>query len=75
MATGTQIYQGRHRRTSAHEHGPARIVVTRPVNAGILNNGTLYVSLTDAATGNILGIDFEPDASKSLRRALRPVAS
>jgi hypothetical protein len=63
-------YVGRHRKTSAAEHRIHHIV-TKSVFAGNLNNGTLYVSLTDAVTGNGLGIDFEARAVDSLRRVLR----
>jgi hypothetical protein len=64
---------GRHRKTTAHEHRITHIV-TKIAHAGIINDGVFYVSLTDADTGNMLGIDFEGDSLDSLRRALRASA-
>ena len=67
-------YAGRHRKTSAADYHVHRIV-TRGLHASILNDGTLYLTLTDADTGNMLGVDFEPAAINPLRRVLDKVAS
>ena len=64
------VYAGRHRKTSAAEHR-VHHMVTRSVFAQILSGGgNLYVNLADAATGNAVGIDFEPRAVEELRRVL-----
>jgi len=73
------VYAGRHRKTSASEHSIHRISTTSAF-AGIVGGDTLYVSLTDAATGNMLGINFESRAIESraiesLRRVLDKVAA
>ena len=62
-------YAGRHRKTSAFDFHIARIGA-KYVHTAPLADGTLYVSLADAATGNHLGINFGPDAITSLRKAL-----
>jgi len=62
-------YVGRHRKTSAADHRIHQIV-TKSASAGLIGKGILYVSLTDAATGNTVGIDFEPLAVEELRRVL-----
>jgi len=66
-------YSGRHRKTSTYNH--VHRIVASGVNPVVLNDGTLYVSLYDAATGNALGVDFEPLAIKRLRRVLDKVAA
>jgi hypothetical protein len=68
------VYAGRHRKTSTYNRGVHRIVASG-VNPVVLNDGTLYVSLYDAATGNALGVDFEPRAIKRLRRVLDRLAA
>jgi len=62
-------YQGRHRTASAADFRISRIVA-KYVNTSTLADGTLYVSLADASTGNQLGIDFGLAAITSLRAAL-----
>jgi hypothetical protein len=63
------VYAGRHRKTSTADHRIPQIV-TKTASAGLIGKGILYVSLTDAATGNTVGIDFEPRAVEELRRVL-----
>lgn len=70
MATTT--YAGRHRKTAGFKIDR---IVFETASAGLIGGHTLYVSLTDAATGNMLGIDFEPRAVEELRRALDQVAA
>ena len=65
----TTAYTGRHRKTSAADYRIHQIV-TKTAHAGLIGKGILYVSLTDAATGNTVGIDFEPRAVEELRRVL-----
>ena len=66
-------YAGRHRKTSAFDPHIERIV-TKDALGSIIGDGILYVSLSDAATGNRLGVDFEPRATESLRRILNRAA-
>ena len=62
-------YAGRHRKLSAADFHISRIAA-KYVHTTTLADGTLYVSLADATTGNHLGVGFGPDAITALRDAL-----
>jgi len=60
-------YAGRHRKTSRVS---IERIVSKSAHVIICCDDTLYMSLIDAATGNMLGINFDPRTVDSLRRVL-----
>jgi len=60
---------GRHRTPSFVDLTIPKITVEN-ISATMIRGEVLYVSLVDATTGNMLGIDFDPEAIADLREAL-----
>jgi len=63
-------YVGRHRTRSAVDLAVPRIRVEN-IAAHVHSSGTMYVSLVDADTHNMLGLTLGPDAVATLRDAVR----
>jgi len=62
-------YAGRHRTASSADITCPRITVEN-ISTTLIRRDTLYVSLVDSTTHNMLGINFGPDAIAALRFAL-----
>ena len=67
--TDRTAYAGRHRTASSADITCPRITVEN-ISTSLIRRDTLYVSLVDSTTHNMMGINFSPDAVAALRDAL-----
>ena len=67
--TDRLAYRGRHRTASSADITCPRIAVEN-ISTSLIRRDTLYVSLVDSTTHNMMGINFGTDAVAALRDAL-----
>ena len=67
--TDRLAYRGRHRTASSADITCPRITVEN-ISTSLIHGDTLYVSLVDSTTHNMMGINFGTDAVAALRDAL-----